>query len=301
MLSILIPIYNFEVGPLVTDLHAQCISNNIDFEILCYDDGSTIDYKIKNQSIANFEKVVYQELPQNLGRSKIRNTLGAAAQFPYLLFMDCDSKVTDNQYISNYLKHLEPSTLLYGGRIYASLSPLEDRFSLHYYYGKIREEILSEERKIKSYHNFMTNNFLIPKTIFLKILFEESINGYGHEDTLFGMALKQKNIKILHIDNPLEHLGLEETAIFLSKQKTAIKNLYLLHKKTPLLETKLLTTFVWCKKWRIDRIILGVLNKLSPIIHHRLHKKQPNLVFLDLFKLHYLLEIDRNGINPLPS
>lgn len=301
MLSILIPIYNFEVRPLVEDLHGQCMSSNIDFEIICYDDGSKEDYKMANRLIQKLANVNYKELAQNLGRAKIRNELGKAAKYPYLIFMDCDSKVVDSQYITNYLQHLEPSTLLYGGRIYAKNLPLEDSLKLHYCHGKIREEILTEERKITPYHSFMTNNFLIPRTIFLKILFEETIEGYGHEDTLFGMDLKEKGIKILHIDNPLEHLGLEEIDTFLRKQKTAIRNLYLLHKKSPLLETKLLTTFVECKKWKMDGVIRKFLNLFSPFIHSQLRTKQPNLFYLDLFKLHYLLEIDKNGVNALPS
>lgn len=301
MISILIPIYNFEVGPLVKDLHGQAMSNNIDFEICCFDDGSDIQYKLSNRTIAKLENVVYKELEKNLGRAKIRNELGKVAKYPYLIFMDCDSKVIDNQYITKYIQNLEPTTLLYGGRIYANSAPIKDALKLHFYYGKIREEITTEERKISPYHNFMTNNFLIPQALFLDILFEESIEGYGHEDTLFGMALKQKGIKILHINNPLEHLGLEETNTFLRKQKTAIKNLYLLHKKSPLLETKLLATFVRCKKWGIDGLIRGMLTKLSPIIQRQLRKNNPNLFFLDLFKLQYLLEIDKNGINNLPS
>lgn len=301
MLSILIPVYNFDIRPLVQALHEQCIAHKIDFEILCFDDVSDKKFKVWNKSITHLEKVIYQELSQNLGRAKIRNFLGKQAQYPYLLFMDCDSKVTDNQYIKNYLVNLAPTTLLYGGRIYATTSPIEKNLNLHYYYGKNREEILTEERKIKSYHSFMTNNFLIPKSIFLDILFEEGIQGYGHEDTLFGMALQQRNIPILHLNNPLEHLGLENTATFLKKQETAIRNLYLLYQKNPLLETKLLDTFVTCKKWGMDGIILFFLNLLHPLILSQLHKKQPNLFYLDLFKLHYLLKIDKNGIDNLSS
>ena len=40
------------------------------------------------------------------------------------------------------------------------------------------------------------------------------------------MVIKQRKIPILHLNNPLEHLGLEPQTIFLKKQKEAIKNLY---------------------------------------------------------------------------
>ncbi len=301
MLSILIPIYNFNIVPLVQDLHQQSELCQIPFEILCFDDGSTTAFKKNNKVINQLKQVVYKELPQNLGRAKIRNVLAKSAKYPYLLFMDCDSKTIDNQYINNYLKHLKPTTLLYGGRVYAPTSPKNSQQNLHYYFGKNREEILTEERKIKPYYSFMTNNFLMPKALFLEIQFEESIEGYGHEDTLFGIALKQRQIPILHLNNPLEHIGLEEQAIFLKKQKEAIKNLYLLHQKESLLDTKLLTTFVACKKWKIESLVLMVLQLLQPFIQQQLKANKPKLFFLDLFKLHHLLSLDKYGIDHLPS
>jgi glycosyltransferase involved in cell wall biosynthesis len=40
MLSILIPIYNYNAYPLVKELHSQCLEATIDFEIFCIDDAS---------------------------------------------------------------------------------------------------------------------------------------------------------------------------------------------------------------------------------------------------------------------
>ena len=293
MLSILIPTYNFDITTLVKALYQQCEASTIPFEILCFDDGSTLHYKTKNQPISNLEKVDYKELPTNLGRAKIRNVLGKAAQYPYLLFMDCDSEVTNNQYIQNYLDHLNPNILLYGGRVYENTPPTNGKKRLHYFHGKHREEILTEERKIRPYYSFMTNNFLIPKSIFLELLFEESIEGYGHEDTLFGMALQQKKIKIKHLNNPLKHLGLEDKSVFLKKQKEAIKNLYQLHKKAQPVDTKLLRTFLWCQRWKISGLVYGILNIFHPFINRQLQSTQPNLLFLDLYKLYILLDLDK--------
>jgi len=301
MLSILIPTYNFDITTLVKALHQQCKAASIPFEILCFDDGSTQNYRTKNQSISNLEKVNYKELPSNLGRAKIRNVLGKAAQYPYLLFMDCDSAVTNPQYIKNYITHVNPNTLLYGGRVYEEHPPKNYDKRLHYFHGKFREEILTEERKTKPYYSFMTNNFLIPKGIFLNFLFEESIKGYGHEDTLFGIALQKKHIKIQHLNNPLKHLGLEDQAVFLKKQQEAIHNIYQLHQKEGLKETKLLKTFVWCKKWKVSGIVYRTLKACYPIITQQLKAKQPKLFFLDLYKLFHLLELDKHEINHLPS
>ncbi len=293
MLSILIPTYNFDITTLVKALHQQCIANGISFEILCFDDGSQAIYKNKNQVITNLENITYCELPTNLGRAKIRNVLGKAAKYPYLLFMDCDSAVTSNQYINNYIDQLRPDTLLYGGRVYEESPPENSAKRLHYFHGKHREEMTTREREKNPYHSFMTNNFLIPKDLFLKIRFEESIEGYGHEDTLFGIHLQKQQVEIKHLDNPLQHLGLEDQTIFLKKQKEAIKILYQLYQKKGFEETKLLRTFVWCKKWKLDLLVYGILNILSPIINRQLKNNPPKLIFLDLYKLFHLLQCHR--------
>ncbi|MEM9260646.1 MAG: hypothetical protein AAGA62_13425, partial [Bacteroidota bacterium] len=64
--------------------------------------------------------------------------------------------------------------------------------------------------------------------------------GYGHEDTLWGQQLAKAGVGILHIDNPVTHLGLETSGVFLEKQHRAIHNLRLLKKQTPHLRTRLI-------------------------------------------------------------
>ena len=44
---------------------------------------------------------------------------------------------------------------------------------------------------------------MISKTCFEQISFNEDLQGYGHEDTLFGYELDKKNIQIHHLDNPV--------------------------------------------------------------------------------------------------
>ncbi len=295
MLSILIPIYNCEVTNLVQALHQQCSESDVLYEICCYDDDSDIAYKKINRSITHLEHIRYQELPHNIGRSKIRNTLAADARYPYLLFMDGDAKVINKLFIKNYLKQLAPSTLLYGGCKYSSIPPDNPLQQLHYQFGKNREEIASNIRNKTPYQAFKTFNFLVPKVIFDTIRFDESITQYGHEDTLFGMELEQKVIPILHIDNPLEHIGIEETDRFLKKQQLAIDNLYQLYLEERVPASKLLTTFNFCQRLHITGIVRSLLNLFSTFIERQLTKPTPKIFFLDLYKLGYLLETADNN------
>ena len=291
MLSILIPIYNFDIQVLVQDLQQQCLEARIPFEIICLDDGSTISFKKNNQSVKTLEGVIYQELPQNLGRSKIRNRLAERAQYPYLLYMDCDSKVVRQDYIQSYINQLAPNQLLYGGRVYNQHPPERTDLLFHWYYGRQREQQTFEQRKKQPYHSFMTNNFLIPKAIFASIQFDEQLTQYGHEDTLFGMELKNRNIPIIHLDNPLEHLGLETQVVFLQKTQKAIENLYLLHQQGHAIETKLLSLFQTIERYHLKGWARGSLRLLAPFIKSRLSKHPKQLVWFDLYKLLYLLDL----------
>ena len=93
MLSILIPVYQVKVEKLVVKLIKQCDRCKIEFEILCFDDGSKERIKVSNRSIDLLMRVNYVELSENLGRSKIRNRLAKSARYDYLLFLDADSQV----------------------------------------------------------------------------------------------------------------------------------------------------------------------------------------------------------------
>jgi glycosyltransferase involved in cell wall biosynthesis len=291
MLSILIPVYNFEVGPLVNELHTQAVTAQVTFEIICFDDGSGIDFKNKNKLIGNLANVSYQELPENLGRAKIRNELAKAAQFEYLLFMDCDSKVVAKDYIQNYINHLEPTTLLYGGRVYDPNPPADSSLKFHWHYGIHREQVDYKIRQERPYHAFQTNNFMVPRSVFLEIGFEETLTQYGHEDTLFGFELKNRNVPLIHIDNPLEHIGLESVDVFLDKTKKGIQNLIKLQQEYPFIETKLLTAFSFCKMSGLKYPLKWVFPFIKSSIERKLRTGNVDLRWFDFYKLCHMCMI----------
>jgi hypothetical protein len=90
-------------------------------------------------------------------------------------------------------KQIKPDVVVYGGRNYEAKPPKEKELFFRWWYGVNRETISVAEREVAPYHAFMTNNFLIPKQLFLSIKLDEKLKGYGHEDTLFGIELKKKN------------------------------------------------------------------------------------------------------------
>ncbi len=285
MLSILLPIFNFDVRPLVADLHRQCEEAAVPFEIICFDDGSTPECKLKNKELWKYSNLIYQELPVNLGRSAIRNALGKAARFDYLLFMDCDSQVTSGHFIKNYLQNCAPEKLVYGGRCYADHPPADASLRFHWHYGREREQRSAAERQRSPYQSFMTNNFLVPKQLFLQILFDETLRQYGHEDTLFGMELARRQVPILHIDNPLEHIGLEPMAVFLRKTEQGVENLVRLKREGKPIETRLLATYAACRKWGLDGPIKWLFPFFKGVIVRQLGSGRPRLRLFDFYKL----------------
>ncbi|MEA2041460.1 MAG: glycosyltransferase [Bacteroidota bacterium] len=290
MLSILIPVFNCDVRKLVAELHRQSEQAKIQYEILLADDGSEKKIKEQNRELTQFSNVILNELPKNIGRSKIRNLLAEKASYDFLIFMDCDAAVPSEDYIKNYLSFARGEILVCGGRIYEPDQPEDPDFSLAWKYGKCREAAKAEVRNRNPNRSFLTNNFFISKSIFSTIRFDEQLKGYGHEDTLFGYELKKAGIRINHIDNPLIHVGLEKNEEFLNKTKTGIRNLKYIAESYNLpdlfKEVKLWRTY---KQIGILKYFVGfLLDLFNSLIKAQLTSKNPSLFLFDLYKLGYL-------------
>jgi len=91
--------------------------------------------------------------------------------------------------------------------------------------GKRKEEKSSIQRMSNPYGSFSAFNFLIKRSTFKAIGFDESLLNYGHEDTLFGLELKYRNITLNHIDNPAFHMGIDSGAVFMDKTTAAVDGL----------------------------------------------------------------------------
>ena len=290
MLSILIPIYNQEVVALVDTLQKQCTKAKITYEILCYDDGSTQEFKNKNAVVAGYFGVNYTELSQNLGRSKIRNWLAKTASYENLLYLDCDSKLVGRKFIQNYLKHLDTAKVISGGRIYSKKPPRAKSKKLHWLYGKLRESKPAAYRNKHPLLYFHSNNFIIKRDLMLAIQFDENIKGYGYEDLLLAKALRKKDINILHVDNPVQHLGLEKSKVFLSKTENAIDNLLWMKYKDKWIKTRLESSANKLQDWGFHEDFLRYYKKREKKIIKNLTSDTPKIRNFDFFKLHYYLE-----------
>jgi glycosyltransferase involved in cell wall biosynthesis len=295
MLSVCIPVYNYDVSCLLEALHRLLTASGILFEIVWIDDASLPEFREKNLLIRQ-SNTIYIPLEQNIGRSKIRNLLAGKARYPYLLFIDCDSVIPSDTYIAKYINACQPNIVCYGGCIYEK--ELKDAsFSLRWKYGCQRESLTAKQRAKQSNAGFRTNNFLIDRNVFNSVTFNEAITDYGHEDTLFGIELEKNGFHVRHIDNPLIHIGLESNAIFLKKTESSLTNLIriaCLLKNNGIDSAhyfRIIQAVERLKKLHLKAICAFFFQIFRPVLIKNLSGKHPSLLLFDCYRMGFFCSI----------
>jgi glycosyltransferase involved in cell wall biosynthesis len=288
MLSICIPVYNLCVEALVLSLDEQRKAQDLPCEILLIDDASSEAFTEKNKGLKNVVDA-FIFLEKNIGRAKIRNHFLTVAKGDYLLFLDCDSTIIRVDFLQKYLSQISDnqSFVVCGGNDYPEEKPAPN-YLLRWRYSHAKESrVARNEQKNKA---FMSNNFLVKKALFEKINFEASLTQYGHEDTLFGIALTKNNIPIKHIDNAVMNDVLDSNEVFLQKTKQSIANLVFLlhHYAAPqdlIDEVKALRFYFLLKKIYVLPFFSTFYKIFKKNIEKKLIKGDCPLFWLDLFKL----------------
>lgn len=290
MISICIPLYNFDAIGLIAELQQQINRCEFSCELILIDDYSSEEYRQVYRSISGTHQ--YIELPENVGRSKIRNLFLEYSNQPYLLFLDCDSIIQNPDFLKNYITILETNPdIVCGGRVYPSEKPDQEHL-LRWKYGMERESKTCAERKKDPNRSFMTNNFLIKKELFRNIRFDERLTKYGHEDTLFGLDLAKRGITITHIENPVLNGDIETNEEFLKKTEAGIENLVKILEFTEndskikenitLLQTY--QKILWAKP-----ILKPILKLINPIIRQWLSNGTSSVTLFNIYKLGLLI------------
>ena len=170
MISICIPIYNFQVCNLVAELHKQAEQLKIVYEIICIDDNSEKKWVEKNECLNGHINVRYYQLKSNIGRSKIRNLMAEKSKYDYLLYLDCDSAIISDNLLSKFIEIQQVSNVVYGGRTHGNKRPEDNSLYLRWLYGIKREDKTIADRELDPYLSFRSNNFLVKKSILNDII-----------------------------------------------------------------------------------------------------------------------------------
>lgn len=287
-LSVLIPTFNYDCSRLVEQLLLQLPE---DGELIVGDDCSTDTAIIeKFRKIESMSKCRIFRPSHNLGRAAIRNALTREAKGEWLLFIDADAEVRSTSFIADYLAATELAPVVCGGTGNLPQCP-RPAARLRYDYEVAAEKRLTlEHRRRFPYAQFTTFNFLIQRDLFLSIGFDEQLHEYGHEDTRFGLALKQRGIRVLHIDNKLTHMGLEDADMYLRKTETALRTLasmdieQLQHVHVSALALRL-------EHWHLAGLVRCLFKTTKPLLRANLLGRHPSQKLFALYKLGAYLQV----------
>ena len=292
MLSILIPIYNYNAYPLVLELHKQCLECEIDFEILCQDDASKSVLNSENEKINSLSNCIFTELKVNIAHRQNRNFLADKAQYENLLFIDGDSILIRSNYISNYISWLTNFDIVYGGRLHPEICPSSNQ-KLRWKYGRFIEDKKVEKRNSAPFQSLLFNNTVIKKAWFDKVKFDSHLIKYGHDDTQLSYQLSKFNLKIKHIDNPVEHGDIDSNEDYLIKSKSSIENLIVLFEEEKINAdfSRLISLLLIMNKLYLTNFISVIYKNIEGILIGNLKSKNPNLLIYNIFRIGYLCKI----------
>ncbi len=290
MVSILIPAYNIDVAHLVDVLLVQAKRLNFPFEIIIADDGSTENFE-HNRLLNNKEYCSYFKFEMNKGRTATRDWLANQAKYPWLLFVDSDTIPVHEDFYRQYISVIKTKVhykVALGGYAYRKIDDFH--FNLRLKFGRQREEIPAHIRMKEPYRYVFSGNLLIDKSVFLSCN-PKDMTGYGLDLVLSG-NLNCSEVKILHIDNPVFHDGLEDNLTFLNKcretaeQIVQFEELKLIGPE----QSKLLAIRQKIISKNLRAVVRGWLWLKLPLIKLFLQVGIAPLWYLDFYKLYFALK-----------
>lgn len=230
LLSVLVPVFDRDIAPLANalleEIRGQDLGHQV--EIVFVDDASPDRTLAAANRVAidalgsSFARLL--ELPRNLGRAGARNRLMAEAEGAWLLFLDADVMPDRKDFLGAYLESCRPeSAVVCGGISYALCPEPEPAYSFYLFYGRRASVAPAATRNHCPWRWLFTANVMVRRDVALAVPFEERFHGYGYEDMEWGVRIGQL-YQVVHIDNPVTHLGLLTKQVLQEKVRQAAPN-----------------------------------------------------------------------------
>jgi len=290
MISILIPVHNYNIQGLISKLLIELSTIEYDYEIICLDDCSNIP--ILNETIIS-NKVKVLKNKTNIGRTETRQKLANNAKYDWLLFLDADVIPKTDFFIRKYLQAIKQKDfgVCFGGFEYYSKKPSDSRI-LRWKYGRLKESISVSMRIEKPYKTIISANLLIKKEVFKNINNLLIGNYYGY-DNVFSIKLKQRRITVLHIENPVFHLGLEENETYLRKKELAAETIYNAYKNNEISKSDngLLRTFFILNFFYLIGFVSIIFKWLQNSLKKNLLSSNPSIFLLNCYRIGYFCSL----------
>lgn len=303
-LSILLPSYNNVCVSLVQVLQRQAdalrgkLDKPFSYEIIVADDGSTDAACIDaNRVIGDMLHCRYLRMEQNVGRAQIRNVLISESRGDYVLLIDSDLFLCDDNYLYKYAT--STADVVYGGtRIGGEGLAMVDneantenlKGNLRYIYEKKAEPShRAVFRQLRPNQEISVCNLYARRDIMEAHPFDSRFKAYGYEDVLFGKRLAESGIEVTHIDNPVLINEFEPNSVFVKKTEEAILTLCRFEQDLEgysNLKTKVTTLgrYIPLSLFRLWHRIMKNKEKRN------LTGSKPSLLLFKLYKLGFFLE-----------
>lgn len=303
-LSILLPSYNNVCVSLVQALQRQAdalrgkLEKPFRYEIIVADDCSTDAACIDaNRVIGDMLHCRYLRMEQNVGRAQIRNVLISESRGDYVLLIDSDLFLCDDNYLYKYAT--STADVVYGGtRIGGEGFAMVDneantehlKGNLRYIYEKKAEPShRAIFRQLRPNQEISVCNLYARRDIMKAHPFDSRFKAYGYEDVLFGKRLAESGIEVTHIDNPVLINEFEPNSVFVKKTEEAILTLCRFEQDLEgysNLKTKVTTLgrYIPLSLFRLWHRIMKNKEKRN------LTGPKPSLLLFKLYKLGFFLE-----------
>ncbi len=290
MLSILIPTFNYDARALVQAFCALADGSPFDTEIIIGDDASTR----ANDWLSAVEvmpKVRVLRVERNIGRARNLNRMADTARGEWLLIVDCDARVEDDFSLMAYQRAAAQAPVVCGGLRHPDTNPNPEATLRYKYERRADRQRGADIRQRAPYSQLSTFNLLVRRDVFMQIRFDEDCTEYGYEDTLFGKQLEQHGIAILHIDNPLVHVGLDTNAEYLKKVETGLHTLKKIEGKIGT-HSRVTTFAERIRRWHLTGVVALIHRLTRSLVRRNLLSRHPSLLLFQWYKLGYYASLE---------
>lgn len=292
-LSILIPVFNWDISLLLTKLYTEIRASEFAtaIEIIIIDDYSgNMDTKLQNRTTVlqyTNERLNYIELEKNIGRAAIRNVLVEKAKGEYLLFLDVDVLPDDGDFLSKYWNFLSQDkySIVCGGISYKNRIIYGQEFDFYIYLFGTKGFKSAKQRNENPWRQLLTSNVMVKKNVLMMVPFDERFTGYGYEDNEWGIRLMHQQ-KILHIDNTVSHLGIQSKAEAYKKMRESIAGYLLLADIHP--EVFQATRIAVILKY-LSKVNLETLERIDRFIQKTFFRINVNWILYLLFQFNKVI------------
>lgn len=292
-LSVLIPVYNQICVNKVKTIQELCdAQHGLVYEIIVADDCSTDQDAISvNKQINDLPHCRFVLKNSNEGSGTTRNFLARQSKHEWLLFLDCDMDIPDKEFIDRYVKTAQPHSVLNGG-IKIGPRPCAHGRNLRYLYERHEEQAHTAQQRNKNpYKSFRSTNFIIPRSIFMSVLFKESMKRY--EDVYFGKVLQKSNIGTIHIDNPVVMNAFEDNKEYVNKVELDLRTLYKFRDELQGY-SRILSLCETISRIKPLHIAVKIWHSImGPLERNLLTGKYPQLMILCVYRIGYFLSINK--------